>query len=543
MTIDFQSPARTAEYVALLEHIVAMQVAQARMFAGYTDLANIPTDAIRWNPVAGRLEGFASGLAWDVLCAKLMMNVDQLDGYHAADFATVGHNHNAAYQALDQELTAIAGLTSAVDQGFYFSGPGAAATYLLTSYMRSLGNCGNQLALQTALGLVPGTNVQAQNANLTALANTVAAILAVLASPDVATMRSNMGLGTGALLTVADALSLGLVPMSPGVAGATPVWGRGLEGHRNKLIGHFDVNQRGLTSVGDDAYCCDRWYVLTESGNVTVAQVADPESGAPFGLRLTQPDATAKRFGLAQIIEARNVKAFRSAAMNFFMRVKPSFAGNVRYAILEHTGTADTVTSDVVNNWASTTFTPGNFFIAGVNVIKTGVVAPGAATYGEFSDYGTLGAALNNAILFVWTESAQAQNSTLELNRPQFEPGVIHTPHEFRVNELELCQRYCQRVYPSGAGIGDTTTTAVFGFQVPVPMRAQATLALNAPAMISDTVATDFSQSSASVAEVVGATNNGSYFLLRFANFTGLTAYRPYVWRVPAAYLVMTAEL
>lgn len=214
--------------------------------------------------------------------------------------------------------------------------------------------------------------------------------------------------------------------------------------HRNKVIGHFDQNQRGLTSVGDDAYCLDRWYVLTESGNVTVAQISDPEAGAPWAIKLTQPDASPKRMGLATIIEAKNVKQFRNAAMNFFMRVKPSFGGNVRYAILEHTGTADTVTSDVVNNWASATFTPSNFFIAGVNVIKTGTIAPGAATYGEFSDYGVMGASLNNAILFVWTESAQAQNATLELNRPQFEPGIVHTPHEWRMNELALCQRYYQ---------------------------------------------------------------------------------------------------
>lgn len=212
--------------------------------------------------------------------------------------------------------------------------------------------------------------------------------------------------------------------------------------HRNRIIGHFDVNQRALTSVGDDAYCCDRWYVLTETGNVTVGQVSDPEPGAPFGWKLTQPDATAKRMGMATIIESKDVRAYRNAAMNFFMRVKPSFSGNIRYAIIEHTGTADLVTSDVVNNWSSATFTAGNFFISGLNIIKTGVVSPGAGIYGEFSDYGVMGAALNNAILFVWTESAQAQGASLEMNRPQFEPGVIHTPHEFRQNELALCQRY-----------------------------------------------------------------------------------------------------
>lgn len=233
---------------------------------------------------------------------------------------------------------------------------------------------------------------------------------------------------------------------------------------RNRIVGDFSVNQRLRAAAGDGTYCADRWYVLTESGLVTVAHVDDPESGALRAVRLTQPDASPKRMGLAHIIEARNIKEFRSQAMNFFMRVKPSFAGNVRYAILEHTGAADSVTSDVVNNWASTNFTAGNFFIGGVNVIKTGVIAPGAATYGDLSDYGVMGAALNNAILFVWSESAMAQNATLELNRPQFEPGIVATPHEWRLNELELCQRYFDKSYalttPPAAVVAVTTQHA-----------------------------------------------------------------------------------
>ncbi|WP_395055182.1 hypothetical protein [Polaromonas sp.] len=244
--------------------------------------------------------------------------------------------------------------------------------------------------------------------------------------------------------------------------------GGGSLSSRNKIIGHFDENQRGSTSAADDVYDADRWYVLTESGSVTTAKITDPESGAPWARRLTQPDAAPKPFGYAQIIESKNIRAYRSVAMNFFMRVKPSFAGNVRYAILEWTGTADAVTSDVVLNWASASFTPGGFFIATVNVIKTGTVAPGAATYGEFSDFGVMGSALNNAILVVWTESAQAQNATLELNRPQFEPGVVHTPHEWRPNEMELCQRYLPFWSAlggqsfGGAGLSYASTAAEF---------------------------------------------------------------------------------
>jgi hypothetical protein len=248
-----------------------------------------------------------------------------------------------------------------------------------------------------------------------------------------------------------------------------------IAGLRNKIINPFTENQRALISVADDTYCLDRWYVLTESGNVTVAQIADPEPGAPSAIRLTQPDATPKRMGIATIIESKDIRQYRSTAMNFAGRVKPSFTGNVRYAIIEHTGTADVVTSDVVSNWASATFTPSNFFIAGINILKTGTVAPGAATYADFSDWVALGASTNNVILFFWTESAQAQNATLEANRPQYEPGIVRTPQEWRLNELQLCQRYFWQGGYGWAGSCISATNGTVSGIFPVQMRGAPT--------------------------------------------------------------------
>lgn len=218
-----------------------------------------------------------------------------------------------------------------------------------------------------------------------------------------------------------------------------------LGGNRNKITnGDFSSNQRGATSVADDAYCLDGWYVLTESGNVTVAQLTDPEPGAPFGIRLTQPDASPKRMGFAHIIESKDIRQYASAAMHLGARLRLSTSANIRYAVIEHTGTADSVTSDVVNNWASATYTPSNFFIAGVNIISTGTIAPGAATWGAVSDWDALGASVKNVVVFIWTESQVAQNVTLDCSRIQYEPGVVATPHEWRLNELALCQRrYC----------------------------------------------------------------------------------------------------
>lgn len=268
-----------------------------------------------------------------------------------------------------------------------------------------------------------------------------------------------------------------------------------LYGQRNRLInGGFQINQRAVTSAADDAYCLDRWYVLTETGNVSMVQQTDQENGTPFNIRLTQPDATAKQLGLAQIVESANCRDLRGKTATLSARIRCSAAVQINYAVLEWTGSADAVTSDVISAWSG-----APTYVANIIERAKGTITPGVAAW---TDVPALNAAIsastNNLIVLFWSDTDLAQSVTLDIARVQLEPGAYATPFEFQTIgvALQKCQRYFWKTYSQGMAPATISNEGVFVIgraastqinaqvgmlQFPIEMRAVPTIGLYNP--------------------------------------------------------------
>lgn len=257
---------------------------------------------------------------------------------------------------------------------------------------------------------------------------------------------------------------------------------------RNMLVnGDFSVNQRAVTTAADDAYCLDQWYVLTDTGSLTVAQQTLQANGMPTNMRLTQPDATAKYMGFAQIIETANCRFARGGAVTLSGQIRHSLAAPIRYAILSSTTGANNVTSDVVLNWASPSYTAGGFFLgAGLAVQAVGVITPSAATITSIVPItATISASMNNLIVVFWTENTTVQNATLDAGNLQLEPGTEASLFENMPagTQLSRCFRYYQKSFAAGTAPAQNTepTTAVRFTQAVGASTAQAGMQVNLP--------------------------------------------------------------
>ena len=201
------------------------------------------------------------------LTARTNLN---FDGTHV--IATDDSGNDQSDITLSANLQAISGLTSAADKGIQFTGTGTASVYDLTAAGKALLDDTNASAQRTTLGLAIGTNVQAYDADLAALAgltsaadkgiqftgsgtagvyDLTAAGKALLDDADAAAQRTTLGLGS--LATLSAVTTANITDISIPIATASDAAGQtllydGSNSYDNKQIKVMQDNSAFTTA-------------------------------------------------------------------------------------------------------------------------------------------------------------------------------------------------------------------------------------------------------------------------------------------------------
>jgi hypothetical protein len=247
--------------------------------------------------------------------------------------------------------------------------------------------------------------------------------------------------------------------------------------NKNYLInGGFAVAQRGasFTSTGgannDDAYTLDRWYILSDGNDaidVTQDTTTVPTNGQ-FAIAL-DVETVNKKFGIATIIENKDVIGLVGNTVTFSFKAKVSATtklDNVKAAIVAWSGTADTVTSDIVSAWGAEGTNPT--LIANATYENTPANLNLTTSYATYSITAAVDtASTQNLILFIWSDVTDTTagdflyiaESKLELGSTA--TAFVYSGQTFQ-GEVAACQRYYEKSYEIQTAPGTVTLTSIY---------------------------------------------------------------------------------
>jgi hypothetical protein len=279
--------------------------------------------------------------------------------------------------------------------------------------------------------------------------------------------------------------------------------------------------------------------MLTDGNDVfdVTQQLTDDE----YEIRL-DVETINKKGGIAQIIEYKDCQDIIAAdgTVTFSFQAKVSATtklDNIKCAIVAWSGTADTVTSDIISAWGVEGTNPT--LIANATYENTPANLSVTTSYATYSVSAAIDtASTKNIIVMIWSDVTDTTaGDFIHIKRCQLELGTSATPFEFRPfqQELALCQRYGYGAFrasgfngPLGPGVAYSTSATVQFIQFPVPLRTIA--ALSPAPTAGDFIITDGTTSYdvATIAASSYATTEFQRLDITTSGAPPLTQYRPY---------------
>ena len=326
----------------------------------------------------------------------------------------------------------------------------------------------------------------------------------------------------------------------------------------NNLLnnGSFVVYQRGssFTSTttpanSDDTYLIDQWIYLASAADT--ADVSVLPAGAPngygFGNQIQFQQATAnEQWGHVQILSAplSNTVTFKDTELTFFLNAfsVSSEVSNIKIAIIEWTGTVNSVTSDVVGTWAGGGTNPT--LATNWSYVGTPVTCALTTNNRLYKITGTTSSSATNVGVFFWIDDTDAAvsdrvrisgcglvtGSAPQLTNNSLSSNYIgQLPTKTVAEELLNCRHYYQEAtittnnhilgFATGANRSDA------GVYIFDKMRAAPTITTTAADTfdLQDTSGTLINGNSISTF----GSNSSGFFTLRVGVASGITAGDP----------------
>lgn len=254
----------------------------------------------------------------------------------------------------------------------------------------------------------------------------------------------------------------------------TLITDRGSNLFRNAVInGGFDIWQRNttFTTPNDDTYIADCWNNLQESNAAWTFSRSTDVPSTLFNYSIKAVNVTANnQCGIVTLIENLNAKkiAGQTASLSFYAKTTTSkVISNLRATVLAWTGSADSLTSDVVGTWAQdgtdpTWATSYTSEIAGANKALT-------TSWQRFTieNFALDTASTNNYAVIIWVDDGTiTATDEFYVTGVQLNVGsaaMVYSPLSVD-DEFRKCQRYYQKSYEEGTFPAAATTTGIIEF-------------------------------------------------------------------------------